>query len=148
MSTGRQERDREGIDLIYPRHRFRPEEFLSFIEMPEFSADWEELGLNVDEDLCCLQVGIMAAPKAHPEIPDTGGIRVLEGTAIDDDDHDDRVDHFVYYVYFEEFKTVLLIMASCDPVALHAEHKAELRAMIEEQHAVFARGPVKLSKRS
>jgi hypothetical protein len=36
--------------LAYPKHRFSPEDLLNFIESSEFTAQWESLGLDDDED--------------------------------------------------------------------------------------------------
>ena len=62
--------------LRYPKHRFRPEDLLNFIEAKAFSQEWSQLKLS-DDDLGALQVSIMSAPEGPPVIVGTGGLRKL-----------------------------------------------------------------------
>jgi hypothetical protein len=93
----------------YPKHAFRPEDLLNFVELPVFTKRWEALGLNDEDDLLALQLFIMASPKRPKPIRGTGGIRKLRfapqrwktgksGAAR------------VLYVYFQEHGLVLLCL--------------------------------------
>ena len=94
--------------LRYPKHVFRPEELLHFIETTVFTKAWTDLGLNDDEDLTALQLLIMCSPKASPVIRRTGGLRKLRfapakwGTGASGGAR-------VCYVYFEDHGIVLLV---------------------------------------
>src|SRR4051812_32522364 len=63
--------------LIYPAHRFKPEDFLEFIYTKIFDRVWRQLGLNDDDDRYLLEATIMIDPKGWPVIPGTGGARKL-----------------------------------------------------------------------
>jgi hypothetical protein len=88
----------------------QPEDFLHFIELDEFQQDWEQLGLNVENDLWELQNEIMRDPDAAPLIQGTGGLRKLRFSP-----SRWRVGKSgairVCYVYFQPHWTVLLVMA-------------------------------------
>lgn len=124
--------------LVYPKHHFKPEELLTFIEMDGFSADWIELGLDAD-DLLALQVAIMSGPSRPPVIPGTGGLRKIRfapkawnvgksgGVRI-------------CYVYFAAWGVVLLVIAypKSEKDTLTAEEKRDIRQLIARQHAEFS----------
>ena len=61
--------------LLYPEHQLSPEDFLHFVELDEFQDDWKQLGLDVEEDLWALQIGIMTDPTGPQVEPGTGGLR-------------------------------------------------------------------------
>jgi hypothetical protein len=63
--------------LRYPKHLLSPADLLHFIESTVFTAAWDELGLNDEDDLVALQLLIMSQPKAAPIIRGTGGLRKL-----------------------------------------------------------------------
>lgn len=99
------------LALTFPNHiDVQPEDFLHFVELDEFSDDWNALGLDVDNDLWALQIAIMAKPNAGDVIPGTGGLRKLR-FAKDSSDIGKRGGLRVCYVYFPEHWTVLLVMA-------------------------------------
>jgi hypothetical protein len=50
---------------------------LHFVELDEFRADWQGLGLDVEHDLLALQWELMAAPAKGDLIVGTGGLRKL-----------------------------------------------------------------------
>ena len=77
MKDRRMARDKHDVTLIYRAHTCKPEDFLHFVEYPAFSSDWDELGLDVEEDLLALQLMIMANPSGAPVIAGTGGLRKL-----------------------------------------------------------------------
>lgn len=93
------------IRLAYPRHWPRPEDLLHFIESSEFSAGWEQLGLDDEDDLVSLQLCLMAHPDGDEQIPGSGGLRRhrhhfhrAAGTQV----------VTVFYAYFHEFGIVYL----------------------------------------
>jgi hypothetical protein len=97
------------VRLVFPKHLLKPEDFLHFVELPEFSEDWDALGLDDEDDLTALQMAIMANPKGAPVVQGTGGLRKLRfapgrwncgksGAAR------------VCYVYLETHWTVVLMM--------------------------------------
>lgn len=86
------------------------ESFLHFVELDEFADDWEQLGLDVENDLWDLQIDIMNDPEAAPIISGTGGLRKMRFAP--------RGWHSgksgavrVCYAYFKRHWTVLLVMA-------------------------------------
>src|SRR5687768_15932561 len=54
-----------------------PEQFLLFVELDEFSDDWDGLGLDPDDDMWELCTQIMHSPTAAPVSQGTGGLRKL-----------------------------------------------------------------------
>jgi hypothetical protein len=54
-----------------------PEQFLHFVELDEFRTDWEQLGLDVENDLLALQLLLMHDPGAGDVIAGTAGLRKL-----------------------------------------------------------------------
>ena len=54
-----------------------PDQLLHFVELDEFGADWERLGLDVESDLLALQHALMLNPMAGDLVPGTGGLRKL-----------------------------------------------------------------------
>jgi putative transcriptional regulator len=54
-----------------------PSQFLHFVELDEFRADWLSLGLDVEHDLLALQWELMASPANGALIVGTGGLRKL-----------------------------------------------------------------------
>jgi hypothetical protein len=63
--------------LVYPAHRFKPDDFVEFIHTTIFDRVWKKLGLNDEEDLSLLQATVMLDPKGWPVIAGTGGARKL-----------------------------------------------------------------------
>jgi hypothetical protein len=78
--------------------------------LDEFQDDWEQLGLDVEEDLWALQILIMTDPTRPQVEPGTGGLRKVRfapkrwGTG-------KRGAARVCYVYFPAYWTVLLVAA-------------------------------------
>src|SRR5438270_518400 len=129
--------------LRYPSHLLEPEDLLSFIESKVFQRAWRQSGLS-DDALFELQLCIMAHPKGSPVIEGTGGLRKMRFSPTGSD-HGKSGSHRACYVYYEEFGLVLLVTAypknkrdDLSPAALKA-----IRKMIEEQHKLLRRGPVK-----
>jgi hypothetical protein len=98
------------VAFRYPKHAMSPEDLLYFIETSEFTAAWEKLGLNDEDDLLALQLCIMAGPKRAPVIRGTGGLRKLR-FAPADWGTGTRGAARICYVYFEEYGIVLLVLA-------------------------------------
>ena len=55
------------------RAQLEPEQLLHFVELDEFGADWERLGLDVEVDLAALQHDLMLNPMAGDLVQGTGG---------------------------------------------------------------------------
>jgi hypothetical protein len=62
--------------LTYPSDEFKPEDYVSFIELSPFTRLWEKLGLT-DDDLFLVQLAIMCNADGPPVIQGTNGIRKL-----------------------------------------------------------------------
>lgn len=83
---------------------------LDFIELPQFTRRWRQLGLDDEGDLSALQLTIMEDPNAGAVIPSGGGLRKLrfapkrwktgKSGAVR-----------VLYVHFEQLGVVLLCLA-------------------------------------
>lgn len=97
------------IALKYPKHAFSPEDLLDFIELPQFTARWEKLDLDDENDLCMLQLFVMADPKGSPPIEGTNGIRKFRFAPARWNVGKSGAAR-VLYVYFEEFGVVLLCL--------------------------------------
>lgn len=99
---------RERWTVSYPRV-FNPEDWLRFVELSPFSADWKDLGL-IDEDLRWLQLSIMLAPKGAPVIPGTGGLRKMR--FVPPRWHQGKRGAMrVCYAYFPDYSVVILAAA-------------------------------------
>jgi hypothetical protein len=91
------------------RHRI-PEDLLHFVELDEFSDDWKQLGLDLENDLWDLQIDIMSSPDAAPVISGTGGLRKMRFAP--QEWHSGKSGAVrVCYAYFKPHWTVLLVMA-------------------------------------
>ena len=104
---GRSKDGRKEIAPRYPKHDFRPEDLLDFIELPQFTARWEKLGLDAETDLWMLQMFVMAKPKGAPVVKGTRGLRKLRFAPLRWNVGKSGAAR-VLYVYFEEFGIVLL----------------------------------------
>jgi len=129
--------------LVYPKHAFRPEELLGFLELTPFQEGWNELELD-DDDLESLQVLIMLRPKGHPVVPGTGGLRKLR-FAPATWRTGKRGAVRVGYVYLEARRVVLLVIAYSkdekDDLA-PAERKA-IKALIARVEKEFESGIIR-----
>ena len=74
-----------------------------------FTKRWEKLGLNDEDDLCELQIRIMANPHGAASIQGTQGIRKLR-FAPTRWHTGKRGATRVLYVYFEKYHIVLLCL--------------------------------------
>jgi hypothetical protein len=134
---------RREASLRYPIHDLDPEDLLSFVASTAFERAWKQSGLT-DDDLFELQLCIMARPKASPVMAGTGGLRkvrfsptgALRGKS---------GSHRACYVYFEEFGIVLLVTAYSKNTKdnLSVASRNAIRKMIEAQHQLLRRGPIK-----
>lgn len=127
--------------LLYPKHVFKPEDLLNFIEMDGFIDEWMSLRLT-DDDLSMFQAMIMATPKQNPVIPHTSWFRVLQMRRMPPL-RTQTVQ--VGYVYFEECQVVLLVMARSDGTMtkLSRQHRIRIRRLIEREARVFSKGIVR-----
>jgi hypothetical protein len=119
------------------------EKLLAFLESTVFRNAWKACGLT-DDNLFALQLEIMAHPKGHPVVKGTGGLRKVRfspaGSA-----HGKSGSHRACYVYYEEFGLVLLVTvyAKNRTDDLSAAARKAIRKMIEEQHKLLRRGPIR-----
>jgi len=126
--------------LHYPRHELSPEDFLHFVELDEFRGDWEDLGLDVEEDLWTLQILIMTDPAGPRIEPGTGGLRKMR-FAPKQWRTGKRGAARVCYVYFPTYWTVLLVAAyrKSKKDKLTDEEKKGIRMYIEQVEEWLAR---------
>lgn len=129
--------------LSFPRHHFRPEPMLHFIELKPFTRRWQDLKLD-DDALRYLQVAISAQPRAYPLMRGTGGLRKLR-YAPPDWPQGKRGALRICYVYFDEFKTVLLaiVYGKNEKADLTAAERSGIKSIIETIEAEFARRRLK-----
>jgi hypothetical protein len=99
---------RHHAGLRYPRHALSPEDLLHFIEATAFTAAWDRLGLDDEDDLMALQLLIMSQPKAPPVIQGTGGLRKLRFAPVRWNTGVSGAAR-VCYVYFEEYGIIYLV---------------------------------------
>jgi hypothetical protein len=122
------------------RHRIKPEDVVIFVELDDFTNDWQKLRLS-DDDLHALQLAIIEKPKGAPVVPGTGGLRKIRFAAAQSAKGKTGGSR-VCYVYFEEYAIVLLVLAypknEKDDLS-HAEKKA-LKKLLEEIEQEFAKG--------
>lgn len=128
--------------LKYPKHVFKPEDLLDFIETRVFTRAWEDLRLT-DDDLFALQLIVMSDPKVSPVIPGTGGLRKLR-FAPPEWQRGKRGALRVCYVYFEEFHIVLLVIvySKSEQDDLSDQQKRVIKKLIDGQREELARGPI------
>ena len=130
--------------LSFPKHRFEPEDLLSFIEVRPFTAAWRDLDLDTD-DLEALQVLIMCDPKRGAVIEGTGGLRKIR-FASRRSNQGKSGGLRICYVYFEEFSIVLLVLvyAKNEQDDLSSQETAQMRNYIARQKAEFMKKPRRL----
>lgn len=117
--------------LVYPAHRFDPEQFLTFVQDHFYTGSFQELGLTDDEQRE-IEAVLMAAPTESPIVPGTGGIRELlcgipkAGPG--------SLHLAVYYAYFPEKDRIFLIdiVVAGTLAPLSDKERAELKALFEE----------------
>jgi len=102
--------EKESHTLVYPKHQFKPEDLLTFVELGDFTKNWEKLRLNDEEDLAALQIMIMLNPRKAPVVEGTGGLRKMR-FAPDSWNTGKSGATRICYVYFEDFGLVLLVTA-------------------------------------
>ncbi len=125
---------------MYHGHPTTPEDFLHFVEMKGFTDDWEDLGLNDEDDLWAIQVLIMCHPKGSPVIRGTGGLRKIR-FAPERWNIGKRGAARVCYVYFPEHWTVLLVAVygKDEKIDLTAEEKKNIKAYIKRAEKWLAK---------
>lgn len=118
--------------FAYPDHHITPEDLLHFIETEEFTEAWGDLGLDDEDDLAALQVGIMASPKGGAVIQGTGGLRKIRFAPSKWNTGRSGAAR-VCYVYFEDYYIVLLVLvyAKNEKEDLSPRDKAGIRKYIE-----------------
>lgn len=131
--------ERQVHTLIYPKHRLRPVDVLTFIEMTGFSDDWHDLGLT-DWDLQHLQIMMMAKPTTGRVVKETGGLRKLRFTS-PKWKIGKRGAVRVCYVYFEAYSVVLLVAAfgKTEKANLTPKEKEVIRNLIHREQQAFER---------
>lgn len=96
--------------MIRTAQEIGPEDFLHFVQLDEFAADWQALGFDIEHDLWALELMIMANPECGAVVPGTGGLRKVR-FGREQDDIGKRKGVRVCYVHFKEHWTVLLVVA-------------------------------------
>src|ERR1700722_10692902 len=111
---------------------FQPEDLCRFIHLDGFEQDWKELELN-DDELCLLQIQIMASPLGYPVIPQTSGIRKLHFSPPPENEKK-RKSIEVLYAMFSDFSVVVLAAANRMGGAeeLSLNEKLQLRTILED----------------
>ena len=74
---------REKRHLVYPGWHLTPDDFFTFVQTDDFVEAWKQIGLD-DDDLRAVETAIMADPEGHPEVPNTGGLRVSQMNSVQD----------------------------------------------------------------
>jgi hypothetical protein len=123
-----------------PRHRIRPEDVVIFVELDDFTNDWQKLRLS-DDDLHALQLAIMETPKGAPVVPGTGGLRKIR-FAPAQSRRGKSGGSRVCYVYFEEYAIVLLVLAypKNEKDDLSYAEKKTIKKLLGEIAQEFAKG--------
>jgi len=133
-------REYRRVEFAYQAHRMSPEDLLHFIESNEFTAAWDDYGLDVEEDLLALQLSIMAAPNDPPVIDGTDGLR--KHRLLFSDWGINRTDEAqVCYVYFEEYGIIymLLVHIGSENLEFTAAERKEFAGAIREIRRVLDR---------
>lgn len=140
MSGKKTNGERHHATLVYPKHRFNPEDLLTFIEMHGFTDDWRALGMD-DDDLQALQVVMMATPRQGKVVAGTGGLRKLR-FAPEKSNRGKSGGCRVCYVYFEEHHIVLLVVvySKSEQDDLSPEDKATIKKLIDRQQKALDDG--------
>lgn len=122
----------------YPKHAFRPEDLLTFVELDGFADDWKELKLD-DDALLALQILIMSAPVKAPVIKNTGGLRKLRFAPSSWNTGKQGAAR-VCYVFFQEYSLVLLVAAYAKNAQddLSAEERRAICQLIERERKALA----------
>lgn len=128
--------------LTYPPHWFSPEDLLTFVELPNFSARWDGFGLT-DGDMNCLQALIMVNPKGPPVIEGTGGLRKMRCGR---NNKGSSSGFRVCYVYFEDFATVLMVLiyAKNEQDDSPAKSKRAISRLIKDIQEELERRPYRI----
>lgn len=126
-------------ELVYPKHRFQPEDTLTFIQSPIFEKVWDELGLS-SIDVHGVEVAIMASPKSGKVVRGTRGLRKLR-FAPPSWNVGKRGALRVLYVYFEEHKKVYLALVypKTKKDTMTAEEKTRINRALERVEKEFDR---------
>ncbi len=129
--------------MIYPKHKFQPEEMLQFIEMHGFSDDWKDLDLDSD-DLLALQVAIMSGPTRPPVVQGTGGLRKIRFAPPRWNVGKSGATR-ICYVFFEAWGIVLLVIAypKNEKDSLTVDEKQAIRDLIARQEVEFSKRTVR-----
>jgi hypothetical protein len=134
---------RQRATVIYPRHAFKPEDLLRFVELKPFADAWKWLRLD-DEDLMALQIMIMLNPTGHPVIKGTGGLRKMRFSS--PRWHVGKSGAVrVCYLYLQEYGTILLVLAygKEEKDDLTPNEKKTIRSLIERVEREFSSGIIR-----
>jgi hypothetical protein len=134
---------KDGIDMAKePDHEVRklvcspnfiqdPEDLLTFIQMPAYTASYTLMGLTDDEQRA-IETGIMVNPLANPVLDGTGGVRVFECSTPSNGVGSLHLS--VFHAYFPETQKVALleVLQSDSFGPLTNDERAELRVLFDE----------------
>ncbi|MCI0378379.1 MAG: hypothetical protein L0215_12290 [Gemmataceae bacterium] len=134
---------RQRLSVVYPKHAFRPEDLLSFVELKPFTGAWKDLALS-DDDLAALQVAIMLNPKGQAVVAGTGGLRKIRFAPARWKTGKSGAVR-VGYVYLQEYGTVLLAIAYAknEKGDLTPAEKKAIRDLIRKVEQEFASGTIR-----
>jgi hypothetical protein len=112
-----------------------------FVELPEFIQAWDQMGLDVEDDLLALQLLMMAAPKKARVIPGAGGLRKMRFAPASWNVGSSGAAR-VCYVSFENFGIVLWVIAysKSETDDLSDAGKVTIRKVIAETRRYLKRG--------
>jgi len=129
--------------VVYPRHAFKPEDWLRFIELRPFAEGWKDLGLT-DEDQMHLQVMIMLNPKGNPVVKGTGGLRKMRFAPAGWKSGKSGAVR-VGYVHLQGYGVILLAVAYSKDERddLTPEQRRAIRSLIKRVEEEFETGVVR-----
>jgi hypothetical protein len=134
---------RERYKLVYPKHVFRPEELLRFVELRPFTEGWKDLRLN-DDDLMALQLLIMLNPKGSPVVKGTGGLRKTRFAPARWETGKSGAAR-IGYAYLQQHGTVLLVIAYSkgEQDNLTPDERKSIRLLLQQVEREFASGVIR-----
>lgn len=120
----------------------KPEDWLRFVQIDPFPAQWKRLGLD-DDDLKALEIGIMAAPSGYPAIKGGNGLRKLR-FATPKSGKGKSGSYRIFYVYFAEYGTVILwaVLGKSDQADLSRDDIDFLATQITRLKGLLDKGKI------
>lgn len=135
---GKKKGRRKTVRLEYHHPQLQPADFLHFIELDEFSDDWESLQLG-DDDLLALQVLIMLGPQRAAVVEGTGGLRKLRFSPLRWNTGKSGALR-VCFAWFPKYYTIILVTAyaKSEQDDLDAGDKAAIAELLDQCEQALA----------